>query len=259
MKKLMKTLLSIVLIMTVLFGVFPFTSEAKFNDLKRSGVSFNLQKGNWTAVYTKLPGRRKFVKLYAKITKFYDSAHPAGSGTSSSSSSSGGNYKITIQVQIPRMPLACAQAMSQIGSGNPGGRYIDYVDICIVDYKTGENLKVYQNNGLEDGPNYKDSDAERLQITDDWKPYKPNTINWNGGSYNYYVSYARSFSVEVPAGYKHLCVGVCGSHISNYQVMTDWNQGFIDGYTVLSDTTHVKLGNKKKTAKLCHFIRIKTS
>ncbi len=260
MKRILRSFLSFVIVFALVFSTTSFESNAKFNDLKRSGVAFNLQKGNWTAVYTKLPGSSKMQKLYAKITKFYDSAKPAGGGTSGSSSSSGGSYKITIQIQFPKaMPKKIAQAFkARIDSGKTEGNYfIDYVDICFVDYKTGENLKVYQNDE-EDGPNYKDSEVIKLQ-EDEWRYYKPQSVSWDGGSYDYYVSYARSFSIEVPSGYKNLCIGVCGSHISNYEKMVDWNQGFIDGYTVLSDTTHVKLGKRKKTAKLSHFIRIKTS
>jgi len=259
MKRIRKNLLSVVLIFALMFTALPFNASAKFADLKRSGVAFNLQKGNWVAVYTKLPGSKKLQKIYAKITKYYDSTKPIGSGSGGSSgggSGSGVSYKLTIQVQFPkRMPKKIAQAFQKkLDNGVTSGAYfIDYLDICIVDYRTGENLKLKENQQY--GFNYKESDAN--EEFDGWKVYKPQTVRWNGGSYDYYVSYAKSFTIEVPAGYKDLCVGVCGTHISNYDKMVDWNQGFIDGFTVLSDTTHVKLGNKKKTAKLSHFIRIK--
>ncbi len=253
MKRILRVLLAIALIFSISFSSMPISSEAAFNDLRRHGVKVDLKKGNWTSFYTKLPGTSKYQKLYAKITKF--STGSKGGKGGGGGSSGGGNYKITIQIQIPSKinKKVAKHFMKRINNGKTvGNEFIDYVDICIVDFKTGENLKSVQTDG-EKGLNYQEV---VVQEENEWKKYKPQKAKIGSNTYSYYVSYAKTYSITVPTGYTDLCIGVCGTHISNYEKMTDWNLGFAEGYTNLSDTSHVKLRNKKLTGKLCHFFRI---
>ena len=248
MRRIIKSVLAAFLVFTLIFATLPITSEAAFNDLKKSGVAFNLGLGSWTAVYTKLPGVKKYQKLYAKITKFRKS------GGGGSGGSSGAEYTMTIQIVFPKkMPKKVAQALS---ARTTGTEFIDYVDVVAVDYRTGENLITDQTEATY-GHNYKEVASVQELGNGVWKKYKPQKVSWAGGEYSYYVSYAKTLKITIPAGYKYTCVGICGNHIKNYDTLVDWNQGFTEGYTVLSDTAHVKLGNKKTTAKLCHFIKLK--
>ncbi|WP_026666504.1 hypothetical protein [Butyrivibrio sp. FC2001] len=257
MKRLVNVLLAMFLTVALFFAAVPMPAHAEFMDLKRSGVSFNLKPGNWTIVHTKLPGSKKFQKVFTKITKYKRVPLGGSSGTKSSSGSSGGNgvkVILTVQVQLPkRLSKKIAKTLQDRRNNNlPGDTYVDYLDVVYVDQRTGENLKTSVTDGAE-GDNYKDAKVTET----DWKPYKPQKVTWGGGSYSYYVSYAKSITIDFPTGYKKACVGVCGNCTSNYDKIQEWNQGFTDGYTVFSDTSHVKLGSKKKTAKICHMFKVK--
>ncbi len=262
MKRLVNVLLAMFLAVAIFFTAVPTPVHAEFMDLKRSGVSFNLKPGNWTIVHTKLPGSKKFQKVFAKITKYKRVPLGSSSGAKSSGSSSGGSsgsssgvkVVLTVQVQLPkRLSKKIAKTLQDRRNSNlPGDTYVDYLDVVYVDQRTGENLKTSVTDGAE-GDNYKDAIVSET----DWRPYKPQKITWGGGSYSYYVSYAKSITIDFPTGYKKACVGVCGNCTSNYDKIQEWNQGFTDGYTVFSDTSHVKLGSKKKTAKICHMFKVK--
>ena len=228
------------------------TSRAAFNDLKKTGCSFNFYKGSWVQVSTRLPGKKGLSKVYAKITKYSGREYPAstGSTTTSSGSTSMMTVSMTIQVQNPKKPTK-KMAKKFINSGRD---YIDYLDVVVVDKVTGENLNTAETS--EDGTNY-----HGVSVTEtEWKGLKPQKLVWSDGTiYQYYVSYVKTLVIKFPSTYKKTCVGICGTHVSDYDKMTDWNEGFIEGYTVFSDSTHVKMGSKKQTAQLSHFINIKKS
>lgn len=260
MKRLVNVLLAMLLSVVVFATAVPTPVHAEFKDLKRSGVSFNLKPGNWTFVYTKLPGSKKYQKILAKITKYR--RIPLGNSSGGSSSSSGGSSSsgngvrvlLSVQVQLPRrLKKSIAKALlDRQANGLAGDRFVDYLDVVYVDRRTGENLKSNQTN-VDDGLNYKSATVTESS----WKNFKPQTVSWNGGSYSYYASYAKEIIIDFPTGYKNACVGVCGNCTNNYKKLTDWNEGFEYGLTVLSDTAHVKLGSKKKTAKISHMFRVK--
>ncbi|WP_026499338.1 hypothetical protein [Butyrivibrio sp. WCD2001] len=241
----------IILLVIVLFNCSALNSNAAFNDLKKSGCSFNFTKGSWITVYSQVPGKKGLSKFYAKITKFRMSEYPSSSGTSSSSSQSTDSTMtviMTIQVQNPKKPSK-KMAKKLINSGHD---FIDYLDVVVVDKSTGENLNTAETS--EEGTNY-----HAVNVTEtEWKGLKPQKMSWSDGTvYQYYVSYVKTIVIKFPSNYTKTCVGICGTHVGDYEKMTDWNEGFIEGYTVLSDTTHVKLGSKKKTSQLSHFINIK--
>ncbi|WP_408071858.1 hypothetical protein [Butyrivibrio sp. JL13D10] len=261
MKRLVNVLLAMILCTVIFFAAIPTTVHAEFMDLKRSGVSYNLKPGNWTPFYTKLPGGSGYQKLFAKITKYRriplgsgSGAKTGGSSSSSSGSSSDVKVILTIQIQLPRAMSrkVAKKLLERRNKGLQGDYFKDYVDVVYVDQRTGENLKTNVTDGAE-GDNYKDCEV----VETDWKPYKPQAVKWRGNVYNYYVSYAKSITITFPQGYNRACVGICGNHVKNWEKIQEWNQGFTDGYTVLSDTAHVKLGSRKTTAKLCHMFRVK--
>ena len=240
--------------MAILVGGTGITSRAAFNDLKKTGCSFNFYKGSWVQFSTKLPGKKGLSKLYAKITKYSIGEFPTpstGSTSSSSSSSSTDSLvtvTMTIQVQNPSKPSKKV-AKNLIKNGRD---FIDYVDVVVVDKGTGENLNTSETS--EEGTNY-----HGVSVTEtEWKGLKPQKLAWSDGTvYQYYVSYVKTLVIKFPSSYKKTCVGICGTHVGDYDKMTDWNEGFVQGYTVFSDSTHVKLGSKKKTSQLSHFINIK--
>ncbi len=258
MKRILNTLLAAILTIAIVFALVPSSAGAVFNDLERRGVKYDLVKGNWTVFYTKLPGSKSYQKLYARITKFRR-VDPSESSTGGGGGSSSGDDAVitvtmTVEVALPKaLPKGIAKKLAKRTAANSGGdMFIDYVELCIVDKRSGENLNTSVTDG-ENGDNYK-----TVTVTEsEWKKYKPQRVRWKGGAYNYYVAYAKSLTITFPKKYKNTCVGVCGSHVNSYPKMQEWNKGFQEGYLVFSDTTHVKTGNKKETAKLSHFINIK--
>ncbi|MBE5844151.1 MAG: hypothetical protein E7302_08210 [Butyrivibrio sp.] len=248
MRRIYKKVVALILTALIIFNLSSVQSQAVFNDLSRRGVSFNLSKGNWTVFYTKLPGSNKLVKLYAKVTKFRRSEFPVSTGMRSSTTPSTVTVVLTVQVQLPKL-LSKTTAKKLLNAGHD---YIDYVDLIVVDKRSGENLNTSETS--EEGMNY-----HNVNVTEsEWKGFKPQKLSWsNGVTYQYYVSYAKTVIIKFPSNYTKTCVGVCGTHINNYDKMIDWNEGFTQGYTVLSDTTHVKANDKKMTKKLCHVMNIK--
>ncbi len=251
--KRLRRFLAIVTAIVMLFGCAGIRSQAAFNDLKKSGASFNFAKGSWIQVYSKIPGKKGFNKFYAKITKYRQYEYPAptgksGSGSSTTQPSSMISVVLTIQVQNPQKPSKKV-AKKLIETGHD---YIDFLDVVVVDKNTGENLNTAETS--EDGTNYKGVNVTETE----WKGLKPQKLAWSDGTvYQYYVSYVKTLVIKFPSNYKKTCIGICGTHISDYDKMIDWNEGFVEGYTVFSDTTHVKLGSKKKTSQLAHFINVK--
>ena len=250
--KRFRRFMALITAIAILVGGSGFTSRAAFNDLKKTGCSFNLYKGSWVQVSTKLPGKKGFTKCYAKITKYSIGEYPipkiGGTSTSTTGTDSLVTVTMTIQVQNPLKPSRkVAKKMIQAGHD-----FIDYLDVVVVDKGTGENLNTSETS--EDGTNYHGVSVSETE----WKGLKPQKLVWSDGTvYQYYVSYVKTLVIKFPLSYTKTCVGVCGTHISDYDKMTDWNEGFIQGYTVFSDSTHVKLGSKKKTSQLSHFINIK--
>ena len=156
---------------------------------------------------------------------------------------------LTIQVQNPQKPSKKV-AKKLIETGHD---YIDFLDVVVVDKNTGENLNTAETS--EDGTNYK---GVNVTGTGSYTPTAGDKITTKDGTvYQYYVSYVKTLVIKFPSNYKKTCIGICGTHISDYDKMIDWNEGFVEGYTVFSDTTHVKLGSKKKTSQLAHFINVK--
>ncbi len=247
MKRIYKRVIAVILSALIIFNLSSIESHAVFNDLVRRGVSFNLSKGNWTNVYTKLPGSSKLVKVNAKITKYRRTVFPVTNSASATSNPSTVTVSLTVQVQLPKL-LSKATARKLLQSGHD---YIDYMDFIVVDKRSGENLNTSRTSA--DGMNY-----HSVNVTETpWKGFKPQKLSWsNGVTYQYYAAYAKTVIIRFPSNYKKTCVGVCGTHINNYDKMVDWNEGFNEGYTALSDTTHVKLKNKKMTKKLCHVLNI---
>ena len=242
--------IALVTAIAILFGGSGIRSQAAFNDLKKSGCSFNFYKGSWVKFSTKLPGQKSFANLYGKITKYSigEYPNPFGSNSSTSGTESLVTVSMTIQVQNPKKPSKKV-AKNMIKTGHD---FIDFVDVVVVDKGTGENLNTSETS--EDGTNYHGVSVSETE----WKGLKPQKLVWSDGTvYQYYVSYVKTIVVKFPSSYKKTCVGICGTHISDYDKMVDWNEGFTQGYTVFSDSTHVKLGSKKKTAQLSHFINIK--
>ncbi len=249
--KRVRTILAMLLCVIICFQAAPIKTNAAFNDLKRVGCKFNLKKGNWVLLQSKLPGSSKYHNFYAKVIKFSKSQYPASSTTTTSSSSTSTStttVNVTVQVQIPKT-LSKKVAKKLINTGHD---YIDFLDVVVVDKYTGENLNTSETS--EDGTNYKG-----VSVTEtEWKGFKPQRLAWDSGVvYDYYVSYVKTLTIKYPSSYDRTCLGVCGTHINNYDNMVDWNEGFTEGYTVFSDTTHVKLGNKGVTGKLSHFLVIK--
>ncbi len=186
------------------------------------------------------------------MIKYNRYQYPSSSSSTSSSSSSSTpatvTVNVTVQVQVPGK-FSKNTAKSFIESGHD---YIDYLDVVVVDKYTGENLNTSETS--EDGTNYKGVSVYETE----WKGMKPQRLAWDAGVvYDYYVSYVKTLTIKFPAGYKRTCLGVCGTHIKDYNTMLDWNEGFTEGYTVFSDTTHVKLGKKGVTSKLSRFMVIK--
>ncbi len=250
MKRLAKNFVMLVLIVALFFVATPINSKAEFNDLKKYGASMNLNKGNWVAVYTKLPGKKGLTKFFTKVTKFSLSEHPAPKSGASSAVAMDSTMTavVTIQIQYPKKPSKkIANALM-----SEGHDVIDYLDVVVVDKDTGENLNTSETS--EDGSNYHGVSVSETE----WKGLKPQKLAWSNGTvYQYYVSYVKTLVIKFPTGYRNTCLGVCGSHIGDYNKMQDWNEGFIEGYTAFSDTSHVKLGSKKKTSQLSHFLNIK--
>ena len=247
MKRLLTKIVAIFLTALIVLNTSSIRSSAVFNDLRRRGVSFNLSKGNWTTFYTKLPGDSKLVKLYGKVTKYRRTQYPVTNSASAANANSTVTVVMTVQVQLPKY-LSKKAAKKLLASGHD---YIDFVDLIVVDKSSGENLNTQETS--EEGTNY-----HGVTVTEsEWKGFKPQSVAWaNGVSYRYYVSYAKTLIIKFPSNYKRTCVGVCGTHINNYDKMIDWNEGFTQGFTALSDTTHVKIKNKKMTKKLCHVMNI---
>ncbi|WP_029320385.1 hypothetical protein [Butyrivibrio sp. AE3004] len=252
MKRCVRSFVMMLLIFSLFFCAMPMSSKAAFSDLKKYGANFNLKAGNWIAVYSKIPGKSGLTKFYAKITKYRLSEYPApktsGSSSSSQSMDTTMTAVMTIQVQYPKRPSRQV-AGSLMRSGHD---FIDYLDVVVVDKNTGENLNTSETS--EDGTNYHGVSVSETE----WKGLKPQKLSWSNGTvYQYYISYVKTVVIKFPTGYRNTCVGICGSHVGDYQKMLDWNEGFMEGYTAFSDTTHVKLGSKKKTSKLSHFFNIK--
>ncbi|WP_044916725.1 hypothetical protein [Butyrivibrio sp. WCE2006] len=250
MKRFICFFATILLIFSITFAAMPITSSAQFDDLKKYGVSMNLNKGNWVAVYTKLPGKKGLTKLFAKITKLsiYEIPAPKAGAAARATNDSTMTAVLTVQVQYPQKPSKkIAKALM-----NEGHDVIDYMDVVVVDKFTGENLNTQETS--EEGSNYHGVSVKETE----WKGLKPQKLTWSNGTvYQYYVSYVKTLVIKFPSGYKNTCLGVCGSHVGDYNKMQDWNEGFIEGYTAFSDTSHVKLGSKKKTSQLSHFFNIK--
>ena len=253
MKKKIRFFAMLMLLVLLFVQVDTIHSKAAFSDLKRHGVDLQWKKGNWCKVVSKIPGKKGLSPFYAKITKFKKSTFPSGNSGGSSSSSSGNaaattTAVVTIQVQIPKaLTKKAAKALLQSGHD-----YIDYLDVLVVDKSSGENLNTEQTS--EEGVN-----NYGVSVTQtDWRGFKPQMVSWSNGTvYQYYVSYVKTLIIKYPSTYTRACVGICGSHISDYDKMIDWNEAFMKGYTVLSDTTHVKLGSKSKTKQLAHFYQLK--
>lgn len=252
MKRIMRGLLGLLIAIVLTCNASALPVHATFSDLTRNGVNFNLGKGNWVEVYSKIPGKKGLTKFYAKITKYRKSTFPPPKKTGSSSTANQlaatNTVVVTIQVQIPKL-LSKKQAKKLLEAGHD---YIDYLDVLVVDKKTGENLDTSATS--EDGLNNHDVSVTQTE----WKGFKPQKLAWSNGTvYQYYVSYVKTVIIKYPDTYTRACVGICGTHVGDYDKMTDWNEAFIKGYTVLSDTTHVKLGKKGTTKKLAHFFQLK--
>ncbi len=253
MKRIMKKvkiLLAMLLCAAVCFQAMPITSHAAFNDLKRTGCKFNLKKGNWVLVKSKIPGAKGYQNFYAKVIKFSRSQFPAPSPTTTTSNTTPSTVtvNVTIQVQKPKK-VSINSAKKFIETGHD---YIDFLDVVVVDKYTGENLNSSETS--EDGTNY-----HGVSVTEtEWKGLKPQRLSWDSGVvYDYYISYVKTLTIRFPSSYTRTCIGVCGTHVNDYDTMIDWNEGFTEGYTVFSDTTHVKLRSKAQTGKMSHFLNIK--
>ncbi len=249
MKRRARILIAIMVVFCIVFNFSAIKSEARFIDLKRSGASFNLKTGNNIYVYTKLPGSSKEQKFVARITNF-NRISPPSTGTTTSTNTAAQKITVRMRVQV-RMTgkMGKKQAKKLLASKHD---WVDFMDVVVVDQKTGENLNTSETSA--EGINFRGVSVEESE----WKGFQPQTVSWSDGtSYQYYVQYFKTIRIDYPTTYNRTCVGVCGTHINDYNKMLDWNEAFTEGYGVFSDTTHVKLKNKKLTAKLSHFLNIK--